>query len=116
MPKACLVAGVASLTYLNLFNVILIQPSCPKKDFAAIVSLYREISQGLMEKNGAPSTNCRTDGDGTRRQATNSLMSFPLNLESPFGEIISMLRLMDLLAGELNETSSFHVKHLLKRC
>ena len=63
-----------------------------------------------------PTLNFCTDGDGTQRRAINSLMSFLLNLESPFEEIIGMLPLGDLLVGELNETSNFHVKHLVKRC
>ena len=53
-PKECLVAGMVSLTHPDPFNIILIWPSCSKKDFTGIVSFYREISQGLMEKNGAP--------------------------------------------------------------
>ena len=33
VPRECLVAGVASLTYLDPFDIILIWSSCLKKDF-----------------------------------------------------------------------------------
>ena len=35
--KECLVAGVASLTHPDPFNIILIWPSCTKKDFSSMV-------------------------------------------------------------------------------
>ena len=69
-----------------------------------------------MEKNGALPLNFCTDVDGTRKQAINFLMYFLLNLESPLEEINGILPLVDLMAGEFNETSNFDVKHLVKRC
>ena len=115
VPKECLVAGVASLTYSDPFNVILIWPSCSKNDFSGMVFLYSKISHSLMEKNGAPPLNFCTDGVGTRRQAINSLRIFSLNLASPLGELIAMLPLVDLLVSKFNETSNFDVKYLVKK-
>lgn len=43
-------------------------------------------------------------------------MNFPLNLESPLGEIIGKLPLVDMMVGKFDETSNFDVKHLAKRC
>ena len=66
VPKECLV-GVASLTYQDPFNVILIWPSYLKKDFSGVASLYRKNFQGMIEKNGAPLLSFCTDGDRKRK-------------------------------------------------
>lgn len=46
VPKECLIAGMASLTNSDPFNIIIIWPTCSKKDFSRMVTLCSEISQG----------------------------------------------------------------------
>ena len=50
--------------------------------------------------------NYSSDGDGTRRQVFNQLLSFTLDIDSPVGEIITGLLLVDLLCGVHQQTVS----------
>ena len=65
---------------------------------------------------GKPVMNFSTDGDSTRRQVFNKLLSHELDANTTLGEIISGLPLVDELSGAHQETVSYDPKHLCKRC
>ena len=78
--------------------------------------LIRKLSDNFAEMNsGVPYLCWASDGDSTRRQIFDSLMRTRLSRSSDIYHIISKLRMIDMMVGELEETVDYDAKHLSKR-
>ena len=116
VPKECMVISGCAMNKISSSDIIVAWPSCDKQDFNGQFDHFNKISNEYVKMTGKSLLNFSTDGDGTRRQVFNKLLSFPLDKDSPIGQIIAGLPLVDLECGCNQETVSYDPKHLVKRC
>ena len=116
IPKEVTLIAGASMNDLKPTVVIAAWPTCDKGNFDDSLELFETLGEEYKAATGKDPMNYGTDGDGTRRQVFNSLLNHHLDPDSPIGQIISKLQLVDQLCGVHNETVSYDPKHLAKRC
>ena len=73
--------------------------------------MFQQLSDEYTRQTGKDLCNFSTDGDATRRQIFNELLSHDLDPTSPLGEMLCDIKLLDLEVGAHNETVSYDPKH-----
>ena len=115
VPKETMVIACGSNSPSGKVQVVAALPTCSKDELEYQANLIDTISSNFKTQHGAPLLNWLTDGDPTRRQIFDSLMSHELDEDSPLYPVISKLRLVDQQVGRNEETTNFDAKHLAKR-
>ena len=116
VPKEVTVVGGCSMENLEPMQIISAMPTCDKNDFDGGLDMFKNLSEEFTRLTGKDLCNFSTDGDATRRQIFNELLSHDLEPASPLGEMLCRIDLLDLQVGVHNETVSYDPKHLAKRC
>ena len=116
VPTEITVVGGCSMDSSDPVQVISAMPTCDKKDFEGGLEMFKQLSEEYTRKTGKDLCNFSTDGDATRRQIFNELLSYDLDPTSSLGEMLCDIDLLDLQVGIHNETVSYDPKHLVKRC
>ena len=116
VPHEVTVVGCTSMNDLSPTEVVCAWPTCDKGDYIESLKLFESLAEEFKAATGKDPMNFGTDGDATRRQVFNALLSHELDPESSIGQILSGIPLLDLLCGVHKETVSFDPKHLAKRC
>ena len=116
VPKEVTLVGGCSLNNTLATDVICAWPTCDKNNYNQSFVMFQSLANEYYKITGKPPMNFSTDGDSTRRQVFNSLLSHELDSTSSLGAILSGIPLVDILCGVHNETVSYDPKHLSKRC
>ena len=75
LPKECMVIATASNSEQINTHPVVIWPTCSRNEIEIQGGIIQNLSDEFVEINGAPFLCWSTDGDSTRRQIFNSLMT-----------------------------------------
>lgn len=116
VPTEVTVVDGCSMDDCDPVQIVSALPTCDKKDFDGGLEMFKQLSEEYKRLTGKDLCNFSTDGDATRRQIFNELLSHDLDPTSKLGEMLCGISLLDLQVGAHNETVSYDPKHLAKRC
>ena len=115
LPKECMVIATASNSEEINTHPVVIWPTCSRNEINIQRDTILKLSNQFVIMNDAPFLCWSTDGDGTRRQIADSMMTCKIGTGSKIYHIVSKLRFLDLEVGKNEETVDFDSKHLAKR-
>ena len=95
VPKEVTLVGGCSLNNTLATDVICAWPTCDKNNYNQSFVMFQSLANEYYKITGKPPMNFSTDGDSTRRQVFNSLLSHELDSTSSLGAILSGIPLVD---------------------